>query len=133
MGLRPLPVAIRGNTPTAPRPPSTRPAPILKRPGEYFYQSVQRSIFRSGAISGIGRSKNIAALIVASARPPPRTELLSLKQNLMVAAGLPPSPHLQIGGGVKERGFPPTEKSVKNDRAIFPVFITPTPPSFAIR
>src|SRR2546421_11027715 len=106
MGLRPLPVAIRGNTPTAPRPPATRPAPILKRPGEYFYQSVQRSIFRSGAISGIGRSKNIAALIVASARPPPRTELLSLKQNLMVAAGYRPSISFTFGGDLNERSFP---------------------------
>src|SRR5256884_9056183 len=106
MGLRPLPVAIRGNTPTAPRPPSTRPAPILKRPGEYFYQSVQRSIFRSGAISGIGRSKNIAALIVASARPPSRAELLSLKQNLMVALGYRPSISFAFGGRSNERSFP---------------------------
>src|SRR6266403_787036 len=51
--------ATRGNVRMAPRPPSTRPAPISRGHGKSFWQSAPTPIFRSGAISGIGPLRNI--------------------------------------------------------------------------
>src|SRR5882672_2080779 len=61
------PAAIRESTKRAPPKRSTRPAVSSKRHGQCFHRSELRPTFRNGAISGIGRLRNIAASIEASA------------------------------------------------------------------
>ncbi len=62
-----IPVAIRENARTAPPGPSTKPAPTSKQRGGCFCQTEPKLIFKHGAISGIGRRRNIGALIGTSA------------------------------------------------------------------
>jgi hypothetical protein len=58
---------IRESIGAAPRPHSTRRAPISKPHGACFCRTAPRPIFRHGAISVIGRQKNIGASTAASA------------------------------------------------------------------
>src|SRR5436305_10637796 len=54
------------NAQTAPRPPSTRPAPNLRMHGNGISRSERKRIFKHGATSETGRRRNIAALIGAN-------------------------------------------------------------------
>src|SRR6266446_10278829 len=61
-----IPAAIRANALTAPRPPSTRRAPILKPRGACFCQNGPRTIFKHDAVSTTGQPRSIDALIGTS-------------------------------------------------------------------
>ena len=62
-----IPAVFRASARATPPKRSTRPAPTSKRHGQCFYRSEPRPTFRNGAVSGIGRLRNIAASIEVSA------------------------------------------------------------------
>ncbi len=61
-----IPVATRGNAPTAPRRPSTWRAPISNRLGQCSWRSGPRPVFKSGAINRLRPQRNIVGSIGAS-------------------------------------------------------------------